>query len=117
MGSSSLDFIKPTREIPAKLTQPPPPQPPVASVAEIKTAPPVTVKTVPARAAKTKKIFMTPKLKPSRGFTKMGGASNPDPTGTNAPPPGMNPQDLMKNLPPEAANNPQLQQILKQQGK
>ena len=111
---SSLDFIKPAREIADKVL--PPIATPVAVPAPEKkiTAAPAP-KAVAKPSPKGKKSFATPKLQPSRGFTKMGGSKNVEPVGSNPPPSGVNEADLLKNLPPEAANNPQLQQYLKQQ--
>ena len=113
-AGSSLDFIKTGEDMKAK---------PVETAAKPAAASPVTapaVSTAPAAAAKSagktaKKPFVMPKLQGSNSFTnfntgKSGGSA------PNGAPGGQNVQDALKNLPPEAANNPQLQQYLKSQG-
>ena len=116
-GGSSLDFIKSSADLQARVTAPKAAA--AGSVPAASTAP-AAPPAVAAVAAKTgvkpgKKPFVMPKLKPSRGFTNFGstgqkGGAAAGGQGTTA--------DFMKNLPPGAANDPQVQQYLKsQQGK
>ncbi len=114
-SGSSLDFIKPASEIAGKVA-PPAAVPPVAPAPEKTPVAAPPPKAVHKPAPKSKKSFATPKLQPSRGFTKMGGSKNATPTANGSPSQGGSQQDLLKNLVPEAANNPQLQQYLNQHG-
>lgn len=105
-AGSSLDFIRPSSELAAKTAETP--------KAEATPAPAVSTTPAPT-AAKTKsaknakKPFTMPKLQPSRGFTGMGGPGKDAQS-------GQNPQDLMKNLPPGAADDPRVQEYLKSRG-
>lgn len=122
-AGSSLDFIKPGAEMSSKFGD----APKAATATAAAPPPPVVAAPAPAPAAakapakKGKKDFSMPKLQPTRGFSSMGGkgsaagAKGAAPGG--APGAGADSQDMLKNLPPEAANNPQLQQYLKSQGK
>lgn len=120
-AGSSLDFIKSNEEMTAKVADPPkaataPAAAPAAAPASAVPAPaPSSAAKAPSK--KGKKEFSMPKLQPSRGFTNFKGA--PAGKGTAAPqggaPAGGDSQDLLKNLPPDAANNPQLQEYLKKQ--
>lgn len=116
-SGSSLDFIKPNGELAAKVAEPP-----KAATAPAPAAAPAAAATetpAPAKAAskKGKKEFSMPKLQPSRGFTNFSSGKGSGKAAA-APQGGGDSQDLLKNLPPDAANNPQLQEYLKkQQGK
>jgi len=121
---SSLDFIKPGAELSAKMTETPKAATATAAAPAPAAAPPAATAatTTAAPAAKTpakkgKKDFAMPKLQPTRGFSSMGGSHTTSSSKTPAAAGGGDGQDLLKNLPPDAANNPQLQQYLKQQGK
>jgi hypothetical protein len=112
---SSLDFVKSNQEMTVKAAAapaapaqaaPPPIAAPAMAVAPAKEA----------KAKKGKKEFAMPKLQPSRGFTKMGGGGNAAPAKAPAQGGGGNVQDIMGNLPPGAANNPQVQEYLKNRG-
>lgn len=118
-GGSSLDFVKSNQDLagrqpapaPAAPAAAPPPLPapePAPQAASAKSKTP---------AKKAKKDFAMPKLQAARGFTKMGGNAG----GRAAAPPqgggGQDIQGMMQNLPPDAANNPQLQQYMKGQGR
>ncbi len=110
--ASSLDFIKSNAEIQAliansKATIPAASTAPISRAA----APPQVAKG--RNGGKTgKKAFTMPKLQHSRGFTKMGASgANAGAQLGNAD--GQNIQDLLKNLPPGAENDPRIQQYLK----
>ncbi|MFI5345098.1 MAG: hypothetical protein ACHQ51_01875 [Elusimicrobiota bacterium] len=123
-GGSSLDFIKPGQEMAGKTPDPSKAAPAPAAPAAVAPAAPAAPAEPPAAAAKTKakkgkKEFSMPKLQPSRGFTNFGSGKGGSTKGGAAAPQGGNSgggaQDMLNNLPPDAANNPQLQQYLKQQ--
>ncbi|MBI3565889.1 MAG: hypothetical protein HY079_11875 [Elusimicrobia bacterium] len=122
---SSLDFIKPGAEMSSKFGDSP--KAATATAAAPAAPPPAAAAPAPAPAAaktpakKGKKEFAMPKLQPTRGFSSMGGkGGHAAPAGAapaGAPAGGGDAQDLLKNLPHGAADNPQLQQYLKGQGK
>ncbi len=123
-AGSSLDFVKPGAEMAAKFSDNPKPAP--AGAAATAAPPAVDPAAAPAAASppaktpgkKGKKDFAMPKLQPGRGFSPMGAKNSGSRTpATAAPGAGDDAQDLLKNLPPGAADNPQLRQYLKQQGK
>lgn len=115
---SSLDFIKPNDELAGKIAEPP--KTATATTAVPAAVPPAPAKSGAATAPKAKKgpkQFTMPKLHPSRGFTQLGGAKG----GADAAAPqgasgGADANDLLKNLPPGAENNPQVQEYLKSHG-
>lgn len=115
--SGSLGFIKPSEDYfkdKAPSASPEPPKQdakPASSPEPPKAAPPSTAKTKTG-----KKPFAMPKLNPGKGFTNFKrnqpGAEEPsDPAG------GADMSEMLKNLPPGAANNPEIQKMLQQQGK
>lgn len=126
VAGSSLDFIKPGADMSSKFGDAPKPAT-AAATAPAAPPPPVAAPPPPAPAqAKTpakkgKKEFTMPKLQPTRGFSSMGGkgaagAKGAAPAGAPAGAQGGGDMsDMLKNLPPDAANNPQLQQYLQQQ--
>jgi hypothetical protein len=109
-AESSLDFIKPAEELEAK----PAPAKAAAAAPAAKTAaapPPSPV--AKTRAKSVRKAFTMPKLQPTRGFTKFGSSgSSAQGQGSSG---GQSAQDMLKNLPPGAANNPEIQKYLQQQ--
>jgi hypothetical protein len=58
-----------------------------------------------------------PKLQPSRGFTNFGSGKRSGAAAPQGGSGGGGTEELLKNLPPGAADNPQLQEYLKSQGK
>jgi hypothetical protein len=115
-GNGSLGFIKPSGDYYAEKKPEPAPEP---KKEEVK---PVAAKATPApkaaKAAKAKpgkKAFVMPKLNTAKGFTSF---KRNQPAQKEAPPPGEDApadmSDLMKNLPPGAANNPDIQKYFKQ---
>ena len=115
---SSLDFIKPGQEMAGKSPDAQKPAPAAAPAPVVAPAVQEEPAAAPSKtkAKKVKKDFSMPKLQPSRGFTNFGSGKG----GSAAPKGGSkggSPQDMLNNLPPDATNNPQLQQYLKQQGK
>ena len=115
-ASSSLDFIKSGDDSQAQAAEPPkiaapaPAPAPTAAATTASTAPPAAAK----RPAKpVKKAFAPPKLKSTSGFSSFNsGKSGKAPEGQNP----QNPEDVLKNLPPGAADNPEVQKALKNQG-
>ena len=111
--SSSLDFIKsgddsqaPSADTP-KISAPAPSPAPAAAAS---TAPPAAAKS-PAKSVK--KAFAPPKLKSTSGFSNFkSGKSGKSPEAQA----GQNPEDVLKNLPPGAADNPEVQKALQNQG-
>ena len=110
--ASSLDFVKSNEEIQALIAH-------SKAAAPAASTAPVAPAAAPPQAAKgragvktTKKPFAMPKLQRSRGFTKMG-VSDADAGAPSGNADGQNIQDLLKNLPPGAANDPRIQQYLK----
>jgi hypothetical protein len=112
-AGSSLDFIRGGDELKARINgvksapagapaAPAPTKAPAAPAAAVATS------TQTAKAAKPgKKMFTMPKLQPTRGFTNFSGGAK------SAPGAGQGNQDMLKNLPPGAANDPQVQAYLK----
>ena len=117
---SSLDFIKSDPEFAARTAAAPPSgvqaaaQAPAENAASASTAT-ATAATAPAKkGAAAKKNFAMPKLQPGRGFTSFGsggGAQN----GAAGAAGGQNTQQMLQNLPPGAANDPQVQKYLQSQ--
>jgi hypothetical protein len=114
-AGSSLDFIRGGDELksringvksapagaPAAATAP-------AAAAAATPAAAVAASTQTAKAVKHgKKAFTMPKLQPTRGFTNFSNGAKSAPGG------GQSNQDMLKNLPPGAANDPQVQAYLK----
>jgi hypothetical protein len=119
-SGSSLDFIKPSEELRTKVEE----KPPAPAPAPAKPAPaPAPVKKAPAKAAakvkKGTKPFAHPKLQQTRGFSNFGSSGQSSGAGSGAAAGGTTPNvsELLKNLPPGAENNPQVQQYLKSQGR
>lgn len=119
---SSLDFIKPNDELAAKFAEPP--KTATAPAAAPAVAPAATAAqashTAPkAKAKKGPKEFTMPKLQPSRGFTNFNSGKKGAATGAAMPQGAAgagDAGDLLKNLPPGAENNPQVQEYLKSHG-
>lgn len=110
-ADSSLDFIKITDDMKAKAPEPPK----AAAPAEAPTAPTPDVK---AKTPKqTKKSFSAPKLQPIRGFSDFKDGKNGPQTAPVGQEGGQDMQELLKNLPPGAENNPEVQKYLKSQGR
>ncbi|HAZ08928.1 MAG TPA: hypothetical protein DCZ01_10500 [Elusimicrobia bacterium] len=112
-AGSSLDFIKMTDDMKAKAPEPPKAETPAAPAPTPPPAPAVKAKTTPKQ---TKKNFSAPKLQPTRGFSGFKGGNGPQtaPVGQEG---GQDMQELLKNLPPGAENNPEVQKYLKSQGR
>ena len=68
-----------------------------------------------------KKAFVMPKLQSGKGFTSFKGSPKPgggqDYGGVAAPQGKGGMDDMLKNLPPGAENNPEVQKLLQQQGR
>jgi hypothetical protein len=118
-AGSSLDFIKGNTELQARIAESktaPAGAPPAASTAPVA---PAVVPPAPVAAAKTgkpgKKEFSMPKLQTTRGFTTMGstGSKGGSKSGAQAGNAVGGNQDMMKNLPPGAENDPRVQAYLK----
>jgi len=119
---SSLDFVKPDPEFTARASAAAAAASgtaaaPVAAPATAASTATATAAAVSAKqtAASSKKQFVMPKLQPGRGFTSFGstgaGSSAAQQGGAAS---GANAQQLM-NLPPGAANNPEIQKYLQSQ--
>jgi hypothetical protein len=123
-AGSSLDFIKSNQEMSAKVNDAPKPAaaaaaPPAPAAAPADAAAPEAA-AAPAKTKtkKGKKDFSMPKLQPSRGFTNFNSGKAGAAAAKGAPggaPGGADAQDLLKNLPPGAENNPEVQKYLRQQ--
>ena len=111
---SSQDFIKMTDDMKAKAPEPPKAETPAAPAPTPPPAPAVKAKTTPKQ---TKKSFSAPKLQPTRGFTGFKGGKSGPQAAPVEPEGDQNMQELLKNLPPGAENNPEVQQFLKSQGR
>lgn len=119
-AESSLDFIKANTEMQGRVAEAPKAATatvaaaPSAASAVANAAEPAAPARKAAAAKPVKKPFAMPKLQPSRGFSTMGGNK-----GASAPAaaPGGGQDDMLKNLPPGAANDPRVQQYLQNQGK
>ena len=114
-GSGSLGFIKPSEDYYSKTPQPAA----EPKKEEAKPAPPPTEAPKPAAksaksSAPAKKPFAMPKLNTTKGFTSFKrnqpGAETPAEEGGDM-------SEMLKQLPPGAQNNPDLQKYLQQQGK
>lgn len=124
-GGSSLSFVKGDGDFDQKSGAAPPapaaqtaPPPPAAAGGPIAAPEPV-------KAKGGKKAFAMPKLQTGKGFTQMKGFS-PKPTGGGdisgigapaASGKGGDMAEMLKNLPPGAENNPEVQKLLQGQGK
>jgi hypothetical protein len=114
-GSSSLDFIKTNDDLKSRIadSKAPGAGAPAVTAPAASTAPPVAAAPPAAVAAKKTpkgpKPFNMPKLQPTRGFSSNFGSSKA-PQG--AAPGGQGQQDMLKNLPAGAQNNPAVQQYL-----
>lgn len=112
-AESSLDFVKPAAELKVKIVEAPKaataaaPSAPEAAAAPAAPKPPAKSK---AAAKPAKKSFAMPKLQPTRGFSSMKGPASAAPAADASG--GQNQRDLLKNLPPGAENNPELQKYL-----
>lgn len=113
---SSLDFIKTDPDFqsrPAAATA----AAPATKAAPAAAATAAKAPTAPQKAAAAKKAFVMPKLQPTRGFsnnfgTSGGAAAGTAPAGNGG---GQDVQQIMQNLPPGAANNPDVQKYLQNQ--
>ena len=115
-GSGSLGFIKPSGDYYSKT--PEPAAAPKKEEAKPAAPPPEESKPVAKSAKSTKpakKSFAMPKLNTTKGFTSFKrnqpGAEAPAEEG------GGDMSEMLKQLPPGAQNNPDLQKYLQQQGK
>ena len=114
-AGSSLDFITSNADMQARLNDPKPAAaPPAASTAPAAPEePPAAVPAATKKAKAGKKEFTMPKLQPSRGFTNFGSTGNKGGSKSSAQSGGGNSQDMLKNLPPGAENDPNVQAYLK----
>jgi hypothetical protein len=117
-AASSLDFIKSNADLQARIADPKA----AAAAPAVSTAPAAPAAAAVAAAKKGdkkgKKAFAMPKLQPSRGFTNFGSTGSKGAASTGAQPGtagGQSAQDMMKNLPPGAVNDPRVQAYLKSQ--
>ncbi|MDX6770076.1 MAG: hypothetical protein SF051_11130 [Elusimicrobiota bacterium] len=112
-SGGSLGFIKPSddyfKDKPAEVAPPKKEEP-------VKAAPPPEEPKPAPKTAKTKpgkKPFVMPKLNTTKGFTSFKrnqpGAQAPDDAGDDT-----DMSEMLKNLPPGAANNPDIQKMLQQ---
>lgn len=113
-GSGSLGFIKPSGDYYTDKKAEPAPEPKKeeAKPAAPPPEPPKAAAKTTAKAKPGKKPFAMPKLNTTKGFTSFkrnspGGEAASDDSGDMS--------ELMKNLPPGAENNPDLQKYLQQQ--
>jgi cytoskeletal protein RodZ len=101
---SSLDFIDPGEDMRARVNP---------AVAPASTAAPTIAPAAPAptapKAKQGPKAFSPPKLQKSRGFSNMKPSQKASAADSQTP----DTQDLLKNLPAGAENNPLVQQYLK----
>ncbi len=115
---SSLDFIKADPDFQTR---------PAAASASVATAAPKTAAPVapaasksaaaPLKSAAANKAFVMPKLQPTRGFSNFGSSGGGAAAGGGAAGNGggQDVQQMMQNLPPGAANNPDIQKYLQNQ--
>ncbi len=113
---SSLDFIKSDPDFQTK------PAAPSVAPAPAKAPAPAPTPSAPTAAKKTplasKKPFVMPKLQPTNGFLNFGSATRPAAGAAGSGASGGSAQDtqqLLQNLPPGAANNPEVQKYLQGQ--
>jgi hypothetical protein len=125
-GGSSLSFVRGDGDFEGK----PPGQPSPAAAAAPAPAAPVPqggpiAAPEPEKGKGGKKVFSMPKLQTGKGFTQMKGFS-PKPTGgaeisgiaaPAAAGKGGDMAEMLKNLPPGADKNPEIQKLLQGQGK
>lgn len=114
-AASSLDFIKTNPELQAKIADSKKAAVPAASTAAAAPAPAPPPPAAAARTSKKRgpKPFTMPKLQLSRGFTNFSSpGANGAQNGAQGSS-GQNTQDMLKNLPPGAENDPRVQAYLK----
>ncbi|MBI3288720.1 MAG: hypothetical protein HYZ74_04300 [Elusimicrobia bacterium] len=124
-SGSSLNFVKGSGDYfqeKATETAKAPPAPPEPAPAAAEPAPTPPVKAAVAAKKGGKKPFIAPRLQPGKGFSAFKGNS-PKPTGGEDVQGALDPQakgggdmtEMLKNLPPGAENNPEIQKYLRGQ--